>query len=745
MRVMKFFRKNTKWLMAIFGSLLMVMFLLPGQQANQSGGPDFVRATFVDFQGNTEEIRIQELQNRKSELSILNEVGFGLFSNPQYLLLSQDPELGQIHPSVELVAYNLFFAGPRDQEAIGYLMEQMIANTVDNSDYFELMFDQIASFADADSTGAGMYYYLLVEEARRAGFHATQKQISNILGKRDQLVSQGAMTSLGEYLKIRKITENHVRNAIGNYLSVLQYANAVSQPMAVNSNQLKKMVRDELEFNNVTGNYVSFTTYLFDDQVAGPAGEDLQALFDQYKNVDPAGEIDEETNPHRFGYELPDRLKVELLKVDIAEAKVGVEASIADTSVLAQETAIQEFWSKHKQLFQVRNPAASPENGLPQFNDPAYDDVAEKARDLWIEDQAKTKAEKLLLKIRQDIAVSPQADQWEQIAGEYAAAATRLSTDSLAVTHLVSDYLSSSELSGFESLGQTAIHRSGSDPEPVLNQLFYVEPFVEPSEVPSADPPGKLFETTGPVVSYDYQQRPSDVLLVRAIGADSRRQPTSLADDGRFGAAGNIPEDEQESKLYDLVKANWKNRQAYQLALKQAEIFRENSGGDWEKAIKDMNELLNTGVDPNSPSYNPNKLRAQTVESDRDLMERYIEYARKQQGSTQFNEAIRRQQALVQKAMELSQQRHGLQDQQRALLPLPADNRVLVFENLEVTPPSEQEYLRQRPRAAWSALDRQQFPATIAYFNPDNIKLRLGFQDRDEETDAEDPDETPES
>ena len=79
MRVMKFFRKNTKWMMAIFGSLLMVMFLLPTTPSNQSGGPDYVRATFVDATGETREIRIQDLQNRNNELNILNEIGFSFF------------------------------------------------------------------------------------------------------------------------------------------------------------------------------------------------------------------------------------------------------------------------------------------------------------------------------------------------------------------------------------------------------------------------------------------------------------------------------------------------------------------------------------------------------------------------------------------------------------------------------------------------------------------------------------------
>jgi hypothetical protein len=218
-----------------------------------------------------------------------------------------------------------------------------------------------------------------------------------------------------------------------------------------------------------------------------------------------------------------------------------------------------------------------------------------------------------------------------------------------------------------------------------------------------------------------------------------------LADDGRFGPAENDTGNTQESKLYDVVKANWKNVQAYQLTLKQAEIFREKAGADWEKYLKEMNESLNTEVDPNSPSYNPEKLRPQTVEADRTLMEQYREFARSQQGSTQFNDAIQRQRALVQKAMELAQNRKNQTEPGRALLSLPADNRILVFENLEVTPPTEQEYLRQRPRAAWSALDQQQYPATIAYFNPDNIKQRCTFQDRDGETDAEDPDATPDN
>ena len=103
------------------------------------------------------------------------------------------------------------------------------------------------------------------------------------------------------------ITEKELREAIGDYVAILRYADLLTKSASVSEKQLRKSVRDMFEMDNVTGSFVRFDSALFADQIGSPAEDTLQKHFETYKHFTP-GQTGE-NNPYGFGYLLPVRLR----------------------------------------------------------------------------------------------------------------------------------------------------------------------------------------------------------------------------------------------------------------------------------------------------------------------------------------------------------------------------------------------------------------------------------------------------
>ena len=79
---------------------------------------------------------------------------------------------------------------------------------------------------------------------------------------------------------------------------------------------------------------------------------------------------------------------------------------------------------------------------------------------------------------------------------------------------------------------------------------------------------------------------------------------------------------------------------------------------------------------------------------------------------------------------------HQKQEESDQGLPVVLNERelsCLVFRELNVNLPSEEEYLRRRPLNAIQLLSRDQNMLSLIHFSPTNIEIRTGFSERTEQ------------
>jgi len=217
--------------------------------------------------------------------------------------------------------------------------------------------------------------------------------------------------------------------------------------------------------------------------------------------------------------------------------------------------------------------------------------------------------------------------------------------------------------------------------------------------------------------------------LVRIINVDKKREAESAKDDGSFGAVVNVPAENPDSSLVELIKQDWKNKQAFELTRKQAEEFAGKAGETGEKwltALQEANKSLRD--DPNAPAA-MDVLRENSLQQDRQMMTTYQQMAQNNPNMAEYiSSMLSRQMQLLRKSMELAQERRQEGSSGLAVLAVEGDLNCSVFKDLQVTTPNQQEYQRMKPLVAQQLMSRNQGLLALAHYNPDNIEKRFGFE-----------------
>ena len=738
MLLMRWFRRHTKWLMVIFGSLLMVGFLLSGI-ANQSSRSqaDPVFGTYVDLKGQKRKMRSEMLRGAGRELEILSSLGIGLLSRPRLDetgrvlggVISSNEELGGVNVVAEMAAYQLFFADNQASQLIRYFLEQQLfqAGWADSPEEAQEIREQIVHLTNSDRKEGSRYYLLLLDEARRAGFQASRQQGDAMLQLRGQLQVQLGLPSVTQVRQRLSISENQVRQAIGNYIAIVQYADMLTGSLTVSEGELKREIRDNLELTNVSGTFVTFTSGLFLDQIADPSEEELKTHFEAYKAYDPGG--DSEENLYGFGYRLPDRVEMEYLKIDLTGAQALVEQEFMQMSPSDREETVQRYWENNRQKFRIPLPADPAQaNQPPAYREPEFDEVAVKAADMWKKQRAREKARTILNGTLAQVTLvgdkSLKAEQMAQAAGEYETFASEQQGEELNVVYGKTDFLSAESMRSEPDFERTYSGAWGRQQQGLLEMLFNCKP-LRKGPVSLLDfPPLKLYETAGPLWTSGFSGDTTAVYLMRIIGVDRSRLPSSLDDEGLHGADETAAVKSETNALRERVKEDWKNLQAYALVKRQAKVFADQAAIDWETALTETNVLLQPESEPD-PNVPPPlaPLRAETLENSRRSLDQIRQFATNQ-NSSYFVEAIIRYTTMLSKAMALAQERETDDAQKPRILERPDELSCAVFRDLTVTMPSQEEYLRRKPITAAQLMNRQQRLVALAHFNPVHIDQR---------------------
>jgi hypothetical protein len=185
------------------------------------------------------------------------------------------------------------------------------------------------------SQGAALGYYLLSQEAQRAGVRVGRDEVKAFLMERarqDPLWQQPDETLKAIQRSTRR-SYDQIYDAIGRWLAIdrLQQFQAAGL--------IDTLPRQELQYRNTTQEATAQVALVDDKaflaQVPEPTDEELQTFFDECKGRTTA----HTTKELVFGYLLPDRVQVQYLTVDPQQIKSQIRIQAAQVRRFFEENA----------------------------------------------------------------------------------------------------------------------------------------------------------------------------------------------------------------------------------------------------------------------------------------------------------------------------------------------------------------------------------------------------------------------
>jgi len=382
--MMKFFRKYTKHLLAVFMALLLVIWL----------AGDALQSLLVN-RGAQDKSERGTLDGR----TITQEDAAPVF---QQLDVLSTPELRGV------TNWKMVWLSAFDELGIGD----------DRGGIYQYHFGILRSRGDVLDEDE---WFLLVTEARRNNMFVPNEAVEEF---------KAAKGLIGPPLsRLRQLYPMKVINeAIRSYLMVQQQAVAACKAPPVSEADVRDFVRQTSEKADVVVATLAATenSKFFDNNYA-PTEEELTKLFEKHKNT--------ASRPHSqgldFGYQQPEAVQIEYLRIsaDALRDKQQID-----------ETVAYNYWEKHKDEFTREvTPESVPASGpaLPPRRD-KYTTFTE-ARAEVISRLQKAKADEAALRIAREVIdelTKPWATKTTQPGAEDAAPESQPTEDAYAKAHL---------------------------------------------------------------------------------------------------------------------------------------------------------------------------------------------------------------------------------------------------------------------------------------------------------------------
>ena len=289
--MLKYFRKYNKWILAVGGALLMVVFLIPQALFTPSAGD------FPVGEINGEEVSNADVQGAAAEIQALQSIpvlGSAVPADPLHWLLTvhEARRLGLSASSAEV---------------------QVVLETLGVDERFLARLRQQTRIPQ-----------VLVEQAVRHWIMVQQYQ-SLVLGE--------AFTPLP--IRLRAIATAQQYAQQGNILAATGLIRSVSGSQRLSEPLVQHFVADQLA--TVAGEAVLVDHSRFLDQVPPPSEERLVELFERYRDTLPG-----ESEPYGFGYRRPARVQIEWLTIPAEEVRRQVQVEPAE---------VDEFFEQNRDRF----------------------------------------------------------------------------------------------------------------------------------------------------------------------------------------------------------------------------------------------------------------------------------------------------------------------------------------------------------------------------------------------------------
>jgi hypothetical protein len=622
--------------------------------------------------------------------------------------------------------------------------------------------DDIVSITnkDGDLSSATLYLLIKAEALAADGVVAKsklQEQVDHILNMRATIKGSGQFDFGGELGKVINnfgYSETQFIQILGEYITTVLYVNQVTartdidKAEAAEQAKIAKLVGgglDSKESGLLEGNYVTFNSASFAHKIDPPSDELIQAHFDQYKSVAP---IVTDENEFGFGYKLPDRVKLEYLRVDakVVENTV-VKPELENMDVVAREELLVNYWQENKKSYQVTPkpaPDATPDIPAPAPFDPPFDEVVGRVETDYIKTRASEMVQDVVNKLDDTINAAinaKQADETKTI--DVAQLAEAASVDKIKVVSNIIGFITE------EALGSDSQFRNVSRPgapgqtaESFAETVFNCEELHVGLVSRYENSPIAIGEIVGPLWS-QVQGEKQVAIFVRVLGSDKSRDASALDDDGSKGAyvAGAVKQ--SVCKTFTTAKRDLTTKLTYDVVLASANTFTGQATDDWAASVLAMNVSLadendkdNKNETPTGPLSSADLEKMHTVIAG--LRAQYKQYGGGQgQNQGLENYFYSQLSAPMTLLYNVAQGYVDAGDNKKlVIVEQPASKDVLVFEaitllnGVEPTVEALEVNQKQIERAMEITL---QLPVLLSWLNPKEVVSRMSYIDIEDE------------
>lgn len=197
------------------------------------------------------------------------------------------------------------------------------------------------------------HWFLLAEEAERAGVQVSDVKLDNYIRSADQMLS--GVGGIDYLRKQYNIGLPQVRHALSRYLAIMDNAMRVSESALPSEPQVREYVRDTEEKVSVKMAVFDAKNFITDDMAVSEP--ELEAQFNTYRDVLKS------ESPEGFGYKYPRRVTIQYVAISPTALQAQMDVSL-DT--------VMDYWKAHKD-----EPAFQKSEQVPVPPDPTTTQPAE--------------------------------------------------------------------------------------------------------------------------------------------------------------------------------------------------------------------------------------------------------------------------------------------------------------------------------------------------------------------------------
>ncbi|MGA1979179.1 MAG: hypothetical protein ABSG99_01245 [Sedimentisphaerales bacterium] len=581
MNPIKWLRKNNTKVMAVVVIFIFVGFVGEAYLGRLGQRRTGQRKTIAYFADNRE-ITNYDIALARQELEILK-----LLQADNILRNISSPVFRVQDLHAVLLAELLFSERTTSPALIGYIKKIIGANR------YRISEKQINDIYKR-SMPTEIYWLLLKNEAQLAGVRMSNENSGRQLEMTIPQFFKGATYSqlIGSIVNRQGTSEEEILTAFSNLMTVLMYAGMICTSENITSSQI--MHNASWKEETIDVEFVKFDSAVFAETGDEPNEEELVRQFDKFKKFF-AGDINDQ-NPYGFGYKLDDRVQLEYIAVKLDDVSATVTAPTQEE--------VEEFYQKHREEFTASAPSdPNDPNSPPIKRVKSYGEVAGVISKGLLQNKINSEAEKILQEARTLTEAGLQAtdmesakisaEQFRQMAGDYATAAEQLSEKyKIKVYTGRTGLLSASDILMDKYLGGLFLKGYGYNPVGLTRAVFVIDELKAGELGPFDIPKPRLFENIGP--AKDMLGR--IMVVVRAIKAEKASEPESV---NQTFAKSSLDFDEDQNQpgkevysIRETVVKDLKKLAAMDTTKNKAQEFIDLAVKDgWENAVDKFNKL----------------------------------------------------------------------------------------------------------------------------------------------------------